>query len=85
MEGSGLRSALKTVYAPVAVRHMFTGKAFSRAVRGHLLTASAIITLFLQRFWNTLTQNEQNHLTEIYESENPRKFESDETSLKLVN
>ena len=35
MEGSGLRKALETVYAPVTVGHMFTGKAYSCAIRGH--------------------------------------------------
>ena len=28
MEGSGLRSVLETVYSPVTVSHMFTGKAY---------------------------------------------------------
>ena len=35
MEGSLLRNALETVYAPVIVRHMQTGEAFARAVREH--------------------------------------------------
>ena len=31
MSGSGLRSALETLYASVTVGHMFTGMAYSRA------------------------------------------------------
>ena len=35
MEGSGIRRALETVYVPLTVGHMMTGKTYSRAVRGH--------------------------------------------------
>ena len=34
MEGSGLKRALETVYAPVTVVHMMTEKAYTGAVRG---------------------------------------------------
>ena len=54
MEGSGLRSALETIYSPVTVGHMFTGMAYSRAVRGHILCASAVESLVLEEFWSTL-------------------------------
>ena len=50
MEGSGLRSALETVYSPVTVAHMFTGKAYSRAVTGQNLCASAVQSLILEEF-----------------------------------
>ena len=64
MGGSGLRSALETVYAPVTVGHMFTGKAYPRAIRGHLLCASAIMSLILEEFWNGLSHEEQKILEE---------------------
>ena len=41
MEKSGLGTALKTVYTPITVSHMFSGKACARAIRGHLLCGSA--------------------------------------------
>ena len=37
MEGSGFRAALENVYAPVIAGRMFSGKAFARAIRGHML------------------------------------------------
>ncbi|KAK3931380.1 Glucans biosynthesis protein D [Frankliniella fusca] len=43
MAGSGLSELWGTVYAPNAVVHMLTGKAFARAVRAHLLT---VVVLF---------------------------------------
>ncbi|KAE8739103.1 hypothetical protein FOCC_FOCC015395 [Frankliniella occidentalis] len=42
MAGSGLDDLWKTVFADIAVQHMLTGKAFSRAVRAHLLTAAVL-------------------------------------------
>ena len=43
MEGSGMRTALKSLYAPVTVEHMMTGKAYSRAVRGRFLSVSSLL------------------------------------------
>ncbi|KAK3918563.1 Phenylalanine--tRNA ligase alpha subunit, partial [Frankliniella fusca] len=43
MAGSGFAELWGTVYAPNAVVHMLTGKAFARAVRAHLLT---VVVLF---------------------------------------
>ncbi|CAB4000917.1 Hypothetical predicted protein [Paramuricea clavata] len=37
MKCSWLKEALETVYGPNAVIHIMSGKAFSRALRGHLL------------------------------------------------
>ena len=37
MKGSGLEEALGTVYGQNAVTHMISGKAVSRALRGHFL------------------------------------------------
>lgn len=45
MDGSGLQELLSLVYAENAVPHMLSGKAISRAVRGHLLIDSAINAL----------------------------------------
>ena len=83
MEGTGLKSALETVYAPLTVGHMFTGKAYSRAVRGHLLCASAVQSLVLKIFWSILSPDDQLELQKYYESDDPSKFESEELAIKL--
>ena len=49
MEEGGLRSALETAFASVAVRHIFFGKAYSRAIRGHFLSTSRTRNLILMR------------------------------------
>ena len=43
MKGSGLEEALETVYGPNAVTHMMSGKAVSRALRGHFLVEAALV------------------------------------------
>ena len=73
MEGSGLRGALETVYAPVTVGHMMTGKAYTRAARGHMMSASAVLSLLLQEFWHSLTAVEHAQLLEIYDLPNPEE------------
>lgn len=42
MGGSGLEDIWSTVYADESVKHMMSGKAFSRALRAHILTYTAI-------------------------------------------
>ena len=58
MEGSGLREALECVYAPVSVGHMLSGKAYARAVRGHLMISSALLSIILEPHLNTLSADE---------------------------
>lgn len=43
MKGSGLEEALETIYGPNAVNHMMSGKAISRALRGHFLVEAALV------------------------------------------
>ena len=43
---NGLGTALETVYAPVTVDHMFSGKVYAQVVRGHLC-ASAVLFILL--------------------------------------
>ena len=71
MEGSGSRSAFETVYAPVTVGHMFTGKAYFRAIRGQQLCAASVMSIVLEDNWNDLNLDEQKSLEESYESECP--------------
>ena len=84
MEGSGLRSVLETVYSPVTVGHMFTGKAYSRAVRGHILCASAVQSLILEEFWSTLGAVDRLELQKCYESDDPSTSANEELAIKLT-
>ena len=84
MEASGLRSALETVYSPVIVGQMFTGKAYSRAVRGHILCASAVQSLILEEFWSTLGAVDRLELQKYYESDDPSTFANEELAIKLA-
>ena len=43
MKGSGLEEALERAYGPNAVTHMMSGKAISRALRGHFLVEAALV------------------------------------------
>ena len=74
MEGSELGSALETVYAPVSVVHMFSGKAYSRAIRGHFLSTYALLSIMLEEFQNELNADEKNDIKKMYESDNTSAF-----------
>ena len=47
MDSSGLNELFETCYGPNAVIHMMSGKAVSRAIRGHFLTEAALMTKLL--------------------------------------
>ena len=81
MEGSGLGTALKIVYTPVTVSHMFSGKAYARAGRSHILCVSAIQLILVKEFWDSLNSDQQNELKNIYESEDPPRFANDDISI----
>lgn len=49
-----LRSVFKIEYVLVTLGYMFTGKAYSCAVRGLLLCTAAILFLMLEEFWSEL-------------------------------
>ena len=72
MEGSDLRRALETVYVPLTVGHMMTGKTYTRAVRVHTMSTSAVLSLLLEEFWDSLTTDQQAQLVKIYDSKKPR-------------
>jgi hypothetical protein len=48
MENSGLSDVLEKIYGENAVHHMLTGKAYSRALRGHLIVDSALNSLIFE-------------------------------------
>ena len=47
MVGSGLQSILELIYAKHTVPHMLSGKAYSRATRGHLITVGALSAVLM--------------------------------------
>ena len=49
MEGSGLQETFCTTYAEHTVRHMMTGKAYARSVRGHMLVSQVLNFIICQR------------------------------------
>ena len=66
MAGSGLEEVLELVYAKNAVTHMLTGKAYSRAVRGHLLADSALNALLASKAYNiTLPSKRDDNASEV--------------------
>jgi hypothetical protein len=52
MAGSGLQEVLELSYAGNTVSHMMTGKAVSRAVRGHMLIDAALNTILIADAYN---------------------------------
>ena len=72
MSGSGLKELLETVYASNTVPHMLSGKAVSRALRGHFLAGNAICSLLMR-------QCEGDGMKESESNENER---DDETNRK---
>ena len=50
MKGSGLEEALRVVFTENAVPHMITRKAISRAVTGHFLVQSTLVTNLFKPF-----------------------------------
>ena len=85
MEGSGLREGLETVYAPLTVGHMFTGKAYARSIRGHFLSCAALLSIICEEFYVDLSEKEQKQLSSIFESSNPEQHKSEPVALKLTH
>ena len=70
MKGSGLQEALGTIYGTNTVEHITSGKAVSRALRGHFLTESALVTKLLRKFFpDTLFELDENMDEEEQESD----------------
>ena len=64
---------------------MFTGKPYSRSVRGHLLCATAIQSLLMEKFWNELSISEKEELQCYYDSNDPNEHEGEDLSARLKN
>ena len=48
MKGSGLEELFTEVYASNTVEHMMSGKAYARALRGHMLVSTALVKLMFE-------------------------------------
>ena len=53
MTGSGLDAILKLIYAENVLPYMLNGKAYSRAIRGHLLVAPSLYALMISQVYET--------------------------------
>ena len=65
MAASGLTEVLEVMYAENTVKHIVSGKAMSRAIRGHLMILAALNTILLANAYNlplpTYTEAEDGH------------------------
>ena len=52
MGGSGLQDLLEVIYADTAVSHILTGKAISRAIRGHILVEAVLYAIILSKIYS---------------------------------
>ena len=48
MGGSGIEELLEQIYAANVIHHVLSGKAYARALRGHLLVHTALLTIIIE-------------------------------------
>ena len=53
MQGSGLEEVFEAIYAKNTIPHMMSGKAISRAIRGHLIVDYALNTMLIAKAYVT--------------------------------
>lgn len=68
MSGSGLAELWATIYAGNSIPHLINGHAYSRALRAHLLTQSALTQLLLKN--ENISEYFKNELEELYNPNN---------------
>ena len=83
MPRSPRRGALETVYVPLTVDHMRTGKVYTRAARGHMMSASAVLSLLLEKFWHSLTAVKHTQLVKK-KLPNPEEFKDQNIKRRLT-
>lgn len=69
MAGSGLQELLELVYAKNAAIHMLSGKAVSRAIRGHFLVDGALNAMLASKTFNVPLPVKSTEEPETAESE----------------
>ena len=80
MADSGLKELLEVVYASNSTQHMLTGKAVSRAVRGHMLVDAALNTILVEKAYNVTTPG-----TEVNEVGMPYDVQVPATETSIEN
>ena len=53
MANSGLKQVLETIYAANTIEHMLSGKAISRAIRGHIIVDASLNGMMLSKILET--------------------------------
>ena len=64
---------------------MFSGKAFDRAIPGHMLYASAVLSLLLEEFWDSISWEEKSQLAKIFDTFNPTLTEPSDSIKNLAS
>ena len=79
MESSWLSNALETVYGVNAVKHMMDGKAYSRAMRGHILAQSALMMNLLRKI--PLNHEETNNICDLFKRTEKKEVPNEDVEL----
>ena len=66
MKRSGLKELLPTVYASNTVEHMMSGKAYSHALRDHMLVSAAVVKLMLEERPSCMTGVSKEHICMLH-------------------
>lgn len=86
MDGSGLREVFNCIFAEASVKKILTGKAFSRAVRGHILIQAALADIVISSL--NLIESEIETLNEVLSKSNEDNFKTEvenDTIKKIKN
>ena len=68
MNGSGLEEVWRQMYAEKTVPHLMSDKAYSRALRGHVLIHSALHYILLDEIISSLPQEERSKIESAYDT-----------------
>ena len=70
MEKSGLTELLEQIYGENTVQHILTGKAYSRALRGHLIADTGLNALIVEEFKTTVEGSTEDlqHANDMYQT-----------------
>ncbi|KAJ8878928.1 hypothetical protein PR048_019531 [Dryococelus australis] len=78
LDGSGLKELMCSICAPVSVDKMLQGRAFARAVRGHLLIQTVLSNIILEQL--DISAEEQKAIDEVITD-----FQDESPSLSSLN
>ena len=78
MSGSGLAESLETCYGKNTIKHMLTGKAIARALRGHVLVEAVLVETLMRPF---LMINKNSSDTEVEGNGKAQTDRNDQTEI----